>query len=516
MLKKIFFIIISLSAIFLIPTYKVSAYTLVDHDFEDLYYTINNDSKCNNGVVIINDNDTIRAYCGVAPFYNGYISNLSNVGISKDLDRNTNFYTISKFTSFYSYDSTNTNRRISAMYTFDISNQSWSLTCTNATQPFCDLFYNISSDAVVLAYLQLTNTYNGSGFVYNWQQNQFIFPLGYDLRYYNSVLDSWSESTYNGYLTWSDIDSVTGSSEDYTSNDKETTDLSSISPYWSYNHNMFLVEDISSNVALLGVNFHYLFNSNVNNKLGFVLTYKTIQEVTPIVIAKTDIGSYSCTETALNTYNDITYQWYVECPSVAFGTANDSYLDIIVQGSYDTTIPLQASPLYFKQPLFYTDTGVVGISSILYKTTDTPPTPITPDTPSDSTIIDSIDDMNNNIMDTSGPDTSKLNNSAGWLPPGPVDSIINLPLNMFNSLASVLNNNLCTPVVLPLPFLTNSTISLPCINTLINSMGFGTFWSWVGGIVSGIILYNYLIRYYKWIDNTLTFRENNWNDWGGI
>lgn len=53
---------------------------------------------------------------------------------------------------------------------------------------------------------------------------------------------------------------------------------------------------------------------------------------------------------------------------------------------------------------------------------------------------------------------------VGWLPPGPVDSIINLPLNLFNALTNVLSGT-CQGVTLTLPFV-NQTLTLPCFDSL--------------------------------------------------
>ena len=127
-----------------------------------------------------------------------------------------------------------------------------------------------------------------------------------------------------------------------------------------------------------------------------------------------------------------------------------------------------------------------------------------------------LKDLNGNITDSTGPDTSALENSAGWLPAGPVDSILNLPLALFNNLTSNLSKT-CQPVSLPLPFL-NKNLELPCLNTIFSKIeGLSTWLNIVGGIASAFILFHYLIGLYKWVDDTLSFRENNYMDnWGGI
>lgn len=126
-----------------------------------------------------------------------------------------------------------------------------------------------------------------------------------------------------------------------------------------------------------------------------------------------------------------------------------------------------------------------------------------------------INNINDSLTDETPPDLSALQNSAGWLPPGPVDSILNLPLALFNNLNTNLSKT-CQPVTVALP-LVSSNISLPCISTVYAQMpNLANFLNWIGYLAAGIILYKYFLHLYKWVDNTLTFRENNWLDnWGG-
>lgn len=120
------------------------------------------------------------------------------------------------------------------------------------------------------------------------------------------------------------------------------------------------------------------------------------------------------------------------------------------------------------------------------------------------------------ITDTSSPNLDSLNNSAGWLPAGPVDSILNLPLSLLNNLTLNLSKN-CSAVELPLPYI-NQNIQLPCLNTIYNQIdGVSSWINTIGTIASAFILFGYLINLYKYIDDTLTFRENNYIDnWSGV
>lgn len=132
-----------------------------------------------------------------------------------------------------------------------------------------------------------------------------------------------------------------------------------------------------------------------------------------------------------------------------------------------------------------------------------------------------LDDLNKNLTDETPPDFDGLKNSAGWLPKGPVDSIINLPLSLLENIQDNLGKT-CQPVSLPLPFV-NKNIDLPCINSLYSQIeGMNTFFNWVGVVASVFILFKYLIYLYNRIDSTLTLRENSlpgyFEDsiWGGM
>lgn len=126
-----------------------------------------------------------------------------------------------------------------------------------------------------------------------------------------------------------------------------------------------------------------------------------------------------------------------------------------------------------------------------------------------------IKELEDTITDDSSPDISSLSGMAGWLPPGPVDAILNLPLTYLNSLTTALGGT-CSVVNPTLPYV-NKQIELPCIKSIYQQIGAMTFVNWVGTIVSAFMLFQYFMRLYKWVDDTLTFRENNYIDnWGGI
>lgn len=135
-------------------------------------------------------------------------------------------------------------------------------------------------------------------------------------------------------------------------------------------------------------------------------------------------------------------------------------------------------------------------------------------------ILGKLKDLFDTLFSNDDADISGLDNMVGWLPPGPVDSIINLPLSFFNSLTNTLTGT-CRAVSLNIPFV-NQTLVLPCFDAYMSKYltGFNTLWTFVGVTLSVFILYYYLLSLYKWVDDTLTFRENNLpgyygDNWGG-
>lgn len=129
-----------------------------------------------------------------------------------------------------------------------------------------------------------------------------------------------------------------------------------------------------------------------------------------------------------------------------------------------------------------------------------------------------LDDINDSLTSTEGPDLGSLENSAGWLPSGPVDSILTLPLTLMNNILTNLSKS-CQPINLTLPFV-KQQMSLPCISTIYSQIdGLSVWINTISYIAAAIILFHYFMNLYKWVDDTLSFRENNWNDtdqWGGV
>lgn len=123
-----------------------------------------------------------------------------------------------------------------------------------------------------------------------------------------------------------------------------------------------------------------------------------------------------------------------------------------------------------------------------------------------------LDDLNNNITDETLPDTSEFGDVAGWLPAGPVDSILTLPLNVLNSISNSLNSN-CSSVNLPLPFI-KKELSLMCGTEFYkNISGLNIFLNTLFTILGGITLYKYFVYLYNWIDRIASLKEKD-EKWG--
>lgn len=119
------------------------------------------------------------------------------------------------------------------------------------------------------------------------------------------------------------------------------------------------------------------------------------------------------------------------------------------------------------------------------------------------------------LTDPQPADISGAADVAGWLPPGPLDSLINLPLTMLNNINTSLGKT-CSPLNVNLPYV-NKSVEIPCLNTIFNQItGLNSFWTWVGMIGSVMILYRYLVNLYKYYDHLTDLQANFISDWGSI
>ena len=145
-----------------------------------------------------------------------------------------------------------------------------------------------------------------------------------------------------------------------------------------------------------------------------------------------------------------------------------------------------------------------------------------------SVINNGVNQTISTITDDTAPDVnSTLSNDAltGYLPPGPLDSVMTLPFQILNSLVNKMGTT-CSPIVIPLPFLSNNNqLTIPCISTIFSSMpGLNVGLSAVFVIISGLFLYNYLLYLYNWVDDMTSLKHgrprffganSDVDNWGG-
>lgn len=134
------------------------------------------------------------------------------------------------------------------------------------------------------------------------------------------------------------------------------------------------------------------------------------------------------------------------------------------------------------------------------------------------TIINNQNELNDFLTDDTPPnvDSSALSQSAGWLPAGPVDSILTLPISLLQGVVNVFTNpSVCQDIILPLPFV-NTDLTLPCVGPILSQIGITPLWNVVGAIIGFFLIWNTLKWLYKFVDDTLTMRENESSLWGGL
>lgn len=199
---------------------------------------------------------------------------------------------------------------------------------------------------------------------------------------------------------------------------------------------------------------------------------------------------------------------------------NFDMLDIWEDSSTTTTykISMVSNRNNFTFRLYYPNTRTIRVNSI-YTSNNLPSrvTDVSGITKEQEKTNQKLDNINSSLTDSSPISLDKLNDTTGWLPAGPVDSILNLPLSLLNNLSTNLSKQ-CTPISLNIPFLDkNNTLVLPCLaNTLSENVeGFDTFYSWLGLVVSCLLLYRYLMSLYVWVDNVLMLRLEMYEDFGG-
>lgn len=137
-----------------------------------------------------------------------------------------------------------------------------------------------------------------------------------------------------------------------------------------------------------------------------------------------------------------------------------------------------------------------------------------------TTIINNQNEIKDWLTDDTAPnvDTSSLSGASGWLPAGPIDSVLTLPITLAQNVVNIFTGqNTCRPIVLPFEFLgAGTSLSIPCLSGYLADAGANIIWNTVGLVISAFMYYYTLRWLYKFVDDTLTLRENNSTMWGGL
>lgn len=119
---------------------------------------------------------------------------------------------------------------------------------------------------------------------------------------------------------------------------------------------------------------------------------------------------------------------------------------------------------------------------------------------------------NDLITDETPPGLEELEDVVGFLPPGPVDQILNLPLTLMRSLQNNIGRS-CEPVILPIPYI-DKELELPCLNSLYVKMGAMGIIDLIGGIASAFILFGYFVNLYIWVNDLIKLNAITIDSWG--
>lgn len=123
--------------------------------------------------------------------------------------------------------------------------------------------------------------------------------------------------------------------------------------------------------------------------------------------------------------------------------------------------------------------------------------------------------LDNILNDDTPPssDISSLGNIQGILPPGPVDSLLTIPIKIL----SIVNNSLggvCKPI--NGKFVFNSNIEIPCFSEKMYNNFPTSLDLFINVIPSIFLLIPYLKNVYKRVDRAISLESTSDDEWGGV
>ena len=127
-------------------------------------------------------------------------------------------------------------------------------------------------------------------------------------------------------------------------------------------------------------------------------------------------------------------------------------------------------------------------------------------------IDDSINKTNDYLKDDTPPksDISSLGNVQGLFPPGPVDSLLNIPFEFLSILTSSFSE---TCVDMSFNFVFNQRFTIPCFDSIYDEMS-PALLILVDTIPAAFILIKYFKYLYKKVDRATSLETTDEDEWG--
>lgn len=445
----------------------------------DVYFSSNNEyyAQINSSPVTIAKNGVAFTYTPYETLKSGYLYNITTYFCSnKDLSSTSKNQFLGSATSSVSNNySTTSSSSMNVVGTFNYCYEIQSL-------------ISPKSNSSQITY-KLTNNTSIS--------DVYLYSIGFkikELGIYTTEIESIIKSAINsnGLVTSSQLEDATTKVEDTIDenlnnchdsvnlfNDQELTAFNSSLNYFS---NGFVVSATSSwGYAEYSKYFEpgtYTLSGSIsgNTAVDFVEIYKNDNW---LVGAKLNNSSYTLT---LNERTKLSFRFYATTGVVS--NATTTFFKIQFQKGSNATA--------------YEDFGQKYCTNKI------------------DSVNDSINDLNDSINDTSSPDTeSAISSWADKMIDNPLADVLLLPLTVLNSIQSALQGT-CSSLELTVPFI-DYDVSIPCISTIFAQIdGLIPLWNSIGTIVSAIMLYQYLIYLYNWIDDTISLKTKRMQGWGSV
>lgn len=124
-------------------------------------------------------------------------------------------------------------------------------------------------------------------------------------------------------------------------------------------------------------------------------------------------------------------------------------------------------------------------------------------------------DQTDYLKDNTAPDSdiSSLGNVTGIFPPGPLDSLLNIPFTFLSVLTSSFSGT-CVPM--ETDFVFDSKLTIPCFSEMFYGKVPTLLMTFLQLIPSAFILMKYFKHLYKKVDRAMSMESNSDDEWGVI